>query len=281
MNRRQFLTLGLKSAAAVGLGGAVGASLFYNAPCRVNRQTIPIAGLPREFDGYTIAHLSDFHHSPWVGQSFLRSVVALTNHLQPDLVALTGDYIHRGREWVPGVMRELASLRAKDGVVAVLGNHDYYDRAQASIRMGLRMARITDLTNTGILIERHGAALPVSGIGDSLKEQQYPAVALAKARRRASAILLTHQPDYIETFRDERVGLALCGHTHGGQCVFPLIGAPIVPSAYGQKYVSGLCHGPVVPAFVTRGVGTAFPPFRFRCPAEVALLTLRSGHLPA
>lgn len=67
------------------------------------------------------------------------------------------------------------------------------------------------------------------------------------------------------------------GHTHGGQCVLPFVGAPIRPSHYGQKYASGLCRGPVAKVFVTTGVGHSFPPIRINCPAEVALLTLSSN----
>lgn len=99
----------------------------------------------------------------------------------------------------------------------------------------------------------------------------------AGATRARSALLLSHNPDYVESIRGERVGLVLSGHTHGGQCVFPLVGAPVVPSHYGQKYLSGLCHGPAASVFVTTGVGHSFPPVRVNCPAEVALLTLTRG----
>ena len=87
--------------------------------------------------------------------------------------------------------------------------------------------------------------------------------------------MLTHNPDFVEQIRDPRVDLVLSGHTHGGQVVFPFVGAPVTSSRYGQKYVQGLRQGPSARVFVTRGVGTTGLPMRFGCPPEVVLITLR------
>jgi len=275
MNRREFIRLSLKAAFVTGTSGGL-LTLATAFTCAINRQDITLAGLPPAFDGFRIALLSDFHHSPWVSAAYIRDVVQLTNGLQPDLVALTGDYVHRGKKWIPGCMAELAALRAKNGVVAVLGNHDHYENAATAMRDGLRQARIADLTNRGITLQRGGETLHVAGVGDYWREKQKLRRALEGSNRKESVVLLSHNPDYVERIRDDRVGLVLSGHTHGGQCVFPIIGAPILPSRYGQKYASGLCQGPRAKVFVTRGVGTSFPPIRFGCPAEVALLTLRT-----
>ncbi|MFZ4682607.1 MAG: metallophosphoesterase [Terrimicrobiaceae bacterium] len=277
MTRRKFLRLSLKAALVTGTSGSL-LTLAATFACSVNRRDITLAGLPPAFDGFRVALLSDFHHSPWVSANYIRDVVGLTNSLQPDLIALTGDYVHRGKKWVPGLMRELASLRARNGVVGVLGNHDHYENAAGTVRDGLHQAGIADLTNRGITFQRGGETLHVAGVGDYWREEQKLHRALAGSNRPESVLLLSHNPDYVERIRDDRVGLVLSGHTHGGQCVFPIIGAPILPSRYGQKYASGLCQGPVAKVFVTRGVGTAFPPIRFGCPAEVALLTLRTSN---
>lgn len=274
MKRRKFLSLSLKTAAGlIAGGGALGLLGVYH--CTINRRMICVPGIPRTFDGFRIALLSDFHHSPWVSASYIRHVVRLTNSLKPDLVALTGDFVHDGKEWAAGCMRQLASLRARHGVFGVLGNHDHNRRAEPVVRGAMTGAGIVDLTNRGIVISRDGNDLHVAGTGDYWREKQRLQDAISAARHEKSAILLQHNPDYVERIRDERVGLVLSGHTHGGQCVFPKIGAPILPSRYGQKYAAGLCQGPVAQVFVTRGVGVAFPPIRFRCPAEIALLTLR------
>lgn len=273
MNRRKFISLAWKTAFAVTAAGLV--PLAAAQACHIVRRQIHLAGLPGVFDGFRVALLSDLHHGPWIDRAHLRRVVDLANSERPDLIALTGDYINHGRDWVPGCMAELSCLRARQGVVAVLGNHDHGDRAAAVVRQGLRQAGIADLTNTNITLERDGHSFIVGGVGDFWREKQDLHSALQGARHRESTLLLSHNPDYVETITDDRVGLVLSGHTHGGQCVFPLIGAPIVPSRYGQKYVSGLCQGPQARVFVTRGIGVISPPVRFCCPAEVALLTLR------
>jgi hypothetical protein len=271
MTRRHFI----KTAAIASLAALAGPRVLAGfQPCVVNRKTICVRGIPPAFEGIRVALLSDFHHGKLVSPERIRDSVSLANSLKPDLIALTGDYVHRGKEWIAGCFHELAGLRAPLGVVGVLGNHDHYTGAGGAVRRAMRDAGIVDLTNRGIEIRRNGEALHVCGVGDLWHEKQILKSALAGSNRPHSAILLSHNPDYVEHIRDNRVGLVLSGHTHGGQCVFPLIGAPILPSRFGQKYASGLCQGPVAKVFVTTGVGHSFPPLRLNCPAEVALLTL-------
>ncbi len=280
MNRREFLRLGFKASVATAASGGMLALFAARVPV-INRREITMEGLPLCFDGFRVVFMSDFHHGRWNSAEFIRECIGRANALCPDLVVLTGDFIHYGREWVPGVARELAGLRARHGVVAVLGNHDHYDRSANPMRDGLRRAGITDLTNRGGAIHRGGETLHLAGTGDYWREKQNLAAALDGVRRRKSVLLLQHNPDFVERIQDDRVGLVLSGHTHGGQVVFPLIGAPILPSKYGQKYASGLCQGPVAPVFVTTGVGSSFPPLRINCPAEIVCLTLRAPWKPA
>ena len=84
-------------------------------------------------------------------------------------------------------------------------------------------------------------------MGDLWTDSQDVTAAIGDATDRDAVILLSHNPDVAETMRDDRVGLMLSGHTHGGQVVVPCFGAPIVPSAFGQKYLRGLVQGPEVP----------------------------------
>lgn len=274
VTRRKFLGNLLKGAAAVGLaGGGLGLAGVYG--CVVTRREIVMDGLPPAFDGYRIGLLSDLHHSRWIPAGYLKQVMRMANGLGADVFALTGDFVHQGGEWMAGCAEALARLRAPDGVFGVLGNHDHYHRAAPVVRHGLARAGVVDLTNRGLTVQRGGETLHLAGTGDYWREKIHLARALEKSRTPKSVVLLQHNPDFVEKITDDRVGLVLSGHTHGGQCVFPFIGAPVLPSRYGQKYVSGLCQGPVAQVFVTTGVGAAFPPVRIGCPPEIALLTLR------
>jgi predicted MPP superfamily phosphohydrolase len=158
-------------------------------------------------------------------------------------------------------------------VYAVLGNHDHWHGVEASSR-ALAAAGIHELTNTGVWLESGSERLRLAGVDDLWTGFQDIDKALADAAESDACIVLSHNPDYAETLRDPRVSLVLSGHTHGGQAVFPVIGAPIVPSDYGQKYVRGLVQAPMTQVYISRGLGTITPPLRFCCRPEISLLTL-------
>jgi len=279
MNRRKFL----KRTGIAALGSvAVGAGIysFLEAKwCCVVRQTIVLPNLPRAFRGTTVALLADVHHGPFVPLSYIQHVVAMANALKPDLTLLAGDYVHRHHSYIALGINELGKLQARLGRFAVRGNHDnhsYHDDHvyQTNSSAALADAELPDLNNAGVWLERGCARLRVCGVGDLWTDRQDLDSALGDATERDAVLLLSHNPDFAETISDPRVGLVLSGHTHGGQIVVPGLGAPIVPSRYGQKYLYGLVQAPTCQVFITRGVGTISPPVRFLCRPEVVLITL-------
>ena len=278
MDRRKFLR-----AAGLTALGSVGTGLVYPFLeakwCRIVRQTISLPNLPTPFRGTTVALLADVHHGPFVPLAYIRHVVSMTNTLQPDIIALVGDFVHQHDRYIAPGIDVLGRLQGALGRFAVRGNHDnrnYHGihsfRPQTCA--ALADAQLPDLNNRGIWIERGGARLRICGVGDLWTDYQDLKAALGDATERDAVLLLSHNPDFVETIRDRRVGLVLSGHTHGGQIVLPGYGAPIVPSRYGQKYLYGLIQGPTCSVFVTRGVGTITPPVRFLCRPEVVLITL-------
>jgi predicted MPP superfamily phosphohydrolase len=272
MDRRKFL----KMAGMTTLGSmtAAGVYPFLEAKwCRLVRRTIRLPNLPSPFRGTTVALVSDVHHGPFVPLAYIRHIVATTNSLRPDLVLLTGDYVHRHFRYIAPGIDALGKLQARLGRFAVLGNHDHWESRPESC-LALSQAGITQTDNAGSWIERRGARLRICGVGDLWTDRQDLKSALGDATDRDAVVLLSHNPDFAETLRDRRVGLILSGHTHGGQVVLPGLGAPIVPSRYGQKYLHGLVRGPSCQVFITRGVGTVTPPVRFSCRPEVVLITL-------
>jgi hypothetical protein len=229
--------------------------------------------LPEAFAGITVALLSDVHHGPFVPLAYVEHVVALTRALGPDLVCLAGDYVHRGSRFIDPCWEVLAGLGARLGCWAVLGNHDHWEGAPAT-RLALRRAGMPELRNGGEWLRRQGARLRIAGLGDLMEDEQDLSAALGDATREDVVLLMVHEPDAAESIRDDRVGLVLSGHTHGGQVVIPGYGAPVIPSRYGRKYAEGLVQGPTARVFITRGVGTISPPIRLFCRPEISLLTL-------
>jgi predicted MPP superfamily phosphohydrolase len=272
MRRRTFLKRSLGGAIGLGVAG-MGYSLLEAGWIRIQHNTLTVPRLPAPFRGSTIAFLSDVHHGPFTSLDYVRDVVKLTNSLSPDAILLGGDYVHRDGQYIGPCFEALSGLQSPWGAYGVLGNHDHWEGA-AETRQAMKAGGITELTNSGVWIEQDGSRLRLSGVGDFWEDVQDLDRALADTQQEETAILLSHNPDFVEGITDRRVGLVLSGHTHGGQIVLPVVGAPRVPSLYGQKYLRGLVKTPHTQVFVTRGLGTVTLPLRFCCRPEIALLTL-------
>ncbi|MGZ5090127.1 MAG: hypothetical protein ACXWCY_10855 [Burkholderiales bacterium] len=89
----------------------------------------------------------------------------------------------------------------------------------------------------------------------------------------ASGPLFTHNPDIFPTIAGD-FSLLIAGHTHGGQVYLPLLGRPIVPSRYGERYAIGHVAENGRHLFVSSGLGTSIIPVRFSVPPEITVLEL-------
>lgn len=275
ITRRKFI----RNTALLGAGGILGTACygFWEASdIQVTEQTVTVPNLPLAFDGKTIAVLADLHHGPFVGIEFIRSAVRLTNSLAPDLIALVGDYAHKGRTAhieLPPCLEALSQLTAPLGVFAVPGNHDM-QRGGDVYQALIADTPLTDLTNKHRTVALNGEHLYLAGVDDLWWGKPDLARALSGVPANAGVVLLSHNPDFAEIRPDPRVGLILSGHTHGGQVY--LGGAPWLPSRFGAKYRRGLVRGPMSSVFVSRGLGEAGVPLRLNAPPEICILTLTS-----
>lgn len=273
--RREILRLSTASVTTVGLG-----ILGYGAAVRdhveVSRVDVKIANLPAVFDGLTIAQISDIHHGPYTGLDYIHRCVEIANGLTPDVIALTGDFTYGGRKYVEPCAEILRGLKARVGIYAVLGNHDYYVGA-SQVARALKNAGCNVMIDSLDRIEHRGEKLWLAGVDDLYYGTTDVKRLLHDVQRDTARVVLAHNPDFIEEFaaRSQHVDLMLSGHTHGGQIRFPVIGAPHVSSAYGQEYVIGLNHKDAMQIYTTRGIGTVTLPTRLDCPPEVVLFTLR------
>lgn len=242
----------------------------------VNRVEFASPELPLALDGLTVALVTDVHHGPFLSRARVRDAVDRVNALEPDVIVLGGDYVHRDAKYIAPVFAELARLRAPLGVYGVLGNHDHWEGATAT-RRAMSAAGITLIENAGVWLEAEGARLRLGGVGNLWEGEQRLGGAVGDAGADDFVLLVSHNPDYVEALTEGTVDLVLAGHTHGGQVRFVGAGAPWVPSEFGQRYRSGLVTKGPVPVLVSNGVGTVSPPLRFLAPAQIVLLTLRSG----
>lgn len=241
----------------------------------VTHPTIRIRRLPPAWDGLRIAHLSDLHAGGMVSLAFLRKVIRSSNAASPDICVLTGDFVDDPSLIGPELTGTLRGLHAREGLFAVLGNHDY-DIDAAAVRSALLAAGIRILTNSYQILQRQGARLCLAGVDDFWHDPASAESILRGVDSAVPRILLCHNPDYAQTIRPRRVDLMLCGHTHGGQIKLPLLPPPIARIRY-RKYVAGLRRSPACPVYTSRGVGVSGLPFRFNCPPELPIITLRRG----
>jgi predicted MPP superfamily phosphohydrolase len=281
--RRLLSRRGLLAAAgAAALGVTLDAYLIEPRWIEVTRRTLRIPGLPEALKGFRIVHVADFHLGNKISFDYLRGAVERAAGLRPDVLAITGDFVHHGMPYDPKeLVRMMEPAAARLGVLGVLGNHD----------MAWRPERISDPLNqdTSVdlidgqtrIIEANGARIQFMGVTDleSLDKGELASLA-GQADPGLTRILLQHNPDLAEDLGDEmpKPHLQLSGHTHGGQVLLP--GISRIPSEHGWKFAQGFVHGASHPVYVTRGIGGhsvigGVP--RFLCRPEISVLTLAPG----
>ena len=239
----------------------------------VRRASVALPRWPAGAKPVRVALLSDIHLGDFAtGPDRLRRIVAQVNALRPDLVVLAGDFIAghepQDAEAAPG-LAELGRLRAPLGVVAVLGNHDYWTDPRA-VRRVLERAGATVLDNAAT---RRGP-LAVGGLDDLVtRHADLPATLRAMERAGGARLLVSHSPD-IAPALPPGVPLLLAGHTHCGQVWVPFLGPPVDVSRYGARYRCGLVREGGRLTVVTAGTGTSVLPLRFGVPPDLWVVTV-------
>jgi len=263
----------------VALGGD--ATLIAPNRVRVVRQDVALARWPLALNGFTIALLSDFHYDPYFSVHPIRSCIGIANGLNPDLIALTGDYVSvplfeadaKGAESAEPCAELLKQLRAPHGVWAVLGNHDFFTDPDR-VTEALRSVRIPVLDNRSVAIERNGARFWLSGVGDVIGNMADPDRAVHNVPKDEAVVMMVHEPDYADRVARYSVDLQLSGHTHGGQVRLPFL-PPLFLPELAKKYVWGFYQIGSLKLYTNPGIGTVEVPVRLNCPPEVTLLTVR------
>ena len=239
----------------------------------------------RHWDGepLRIAMISDTHvGGPHVTAARIGRVVERINALEPDLIVLLGDYEHGHvsydrsdqafRDEVAAGLAAFGSLEAPCGVVSILGNHDWWYDGDV-VRDELVGAGVTVLENASVAASCGGQSFWIAGLADRITRDPDHNATMGAIPPGDNILLLSHHPDeFADLTRD--ISLVLAGHSHGGQVVFPLLGRPIVPSDYGQRFAYGHIEEDGRSMVVTSGIGESKLPLRFGVPPEIAVVTL-------
>jgi predicted MPP superfamily phosphohydrolase len=280
IDRRQVLERAVGAVAFAASGATLGwGTLRGRYEWSIEEVAIRLPKLPKALDGFTIVQLSDLHVGTFIGERELDMGLGLLDKIRPDLIAITGDIVDADAAYVPLAARRLGALKAREGVVCIPGNHDYYVGEQAVLG-GMRGAGIDVLVNRGrIIAPGDGGGFALLGVGD-LFARTYPSpgtqpdLALAQSMvppDRAS-VLLAHQPRYAAVAAPAGIDLQLSGHTHGGQ-----INPGFRPVDFLFRSVDGRYPAGALQLSVTRGFGTVGPPTRVGAPPEITKIVLVAG----
>lgn len=251
----------------------------------VRQVTIEFDDLPTAFDGYRIAQFTDVHLGSMKDELMLRAVTAIDD-MRPDLIVFTGDIQNMGPDELPRFAQTLKRLKAKDGVMSVLGNHDYSHYVNVSPEEALRNERKTRDFETFVgwqlllndnRIVRHGSDSIVIAGGENDGRPPFPAKADLKKtlhgiNAKSFVVMLQHDPSAWRRhiLPETNAQLTLSGHTHGGQ--ISLFG--LRPTELVGKEDDGLYAEGKRKLFVSTGLG-GFIPFRFYMNPEVVEITLK------
>ena len=271
-DRRALVTLGLLTLGTT----IIGIRQAFVGPS-VRKVEIPLKNLPVGFDGFKIVQISDLHVGPTIGHEYTQNVVNLANDLQPDLIALTGDFVDGTVEDLIGDLAPISQLRATHGSFFVAGNHEYYWDANAWMEAFRKLG--TDvLANEHRLIKHNSAEIVLAGVTDySMRDRggathaSDPIKALQGAPSNLVKILLAHQPASYQAAHKAGFDLQLSGHTHAGQ-YFPFN----FFIRFFQKFYKGLNRYENMWIYVNSGTGYWWPPLRTGVPSEITLITLRT-----
>ncbi len=264
-------------------------------------KTIEISfnNLPHAFNGYRIVQLSDIHLGSWTYKDELERAVEITNALKPDVILFTGDMFNYATSDGYGFEGILSKLSARDGVFAILGNHDYgdYVRWPNEHAKHNNMELLEEwykslgwilLRNESVMLKRDNDSIALIGVENWGAGQRFQKFAdLDKALQGVSGvpvkILLSHDPSYWDSIVSKKhpeIGLTLSGHTHGGQFGIETSLINWSPVEWTYQHWGGLYDNLIENTatkqylYVNRGLGTVGYSGRVGMDPEISLIIL-------
>lgn len=243
---------------------------------RVRNIDVELASLPRAFEGYRIAQLSDLHVGSHCPRSRVEAWVRRVNGLDVDLVALTGDYVTSGVRYHEDIAAALGGLAARDGVYAVMGNHDYYGDGEPLMTLlaerGIRLLR-----NEATQLARGDAIVHLAGVDDIYTKRIDIDAATRGLLPGAPLVMLAHDPASFPELARRGCSLVLSGHTHWGQIGVPWLADSLNYARLMTRHAAGRYELDGATLYVSPGLGTTGPPVRLGTWPEITLVTLRAA----
>ena len=305
-SRRYFFQTATAAAGAAPFLTAVYGFAAERLNYQIRRVELPVANLPQQLDGMTVAQLSDIHLSGYMPRAQVRRAIDMANGLNADLAVVTGDFITGAGDSIADCISEVRRLQAPLGVWGCNGNHEIYagfegEAQRLFARNGMKLLR-----HESAQIQFRGASINMIGV-DYQRERTPSGRKLQMldgvdelVRKDMPNFLLSHNPNTFNRAAELGIELSLAGHTHGGQVQVEILDHRLSPARFITGYVAGhytrplfeparseasghfiaanMLQRPSSALYVNRGLGTVGAPVRLGVPPEITLLTLRSAN---
>lgn len=258
-----------------------------NIKLDITRYSVSDKNIPKSFDGFLIAQISDFHNTR--SKAVREQIISALLECKPDIIVLTGDFIDYYRTDTDISLEFLRRMIPVAPVYYIPGNHeariDEYPQFCASAeKLGAKV-----LDDQHVSIVRGDRKIDIVGVKDPYFYKKYEPVPerridilfeklkLLLQASESYSVLLSHRPELADTYADAGADLALCGHAHGGQFRLPYIGGVLSPSqGLFPKYTCGLYETDGKRMIVSRGIGNSSFPFRINNSPELVLVKLEN-----
>jgi len=285
--RRRFLEQTAIALSATPFVASAYGLLYGRLDMEITRRRIILTRLPKAFEGFRIALLSDVHISPFMTGDQVQRYVKITNELKADLIALTGDFLADDPEAQGEVVHILGSLRAPYGVFGCLGNHEFMTETEESITRLFASEQIRILRQERVPVQSHGETMNLIGIDyqqarfssdhDGHLVDRYMEGNEKLVQPEMVNILLSHNPNAFDRAAELGIDLMLSGHLHGGQMSLAFLYRGLSLARFETPYVSGWYEKSGSQLYVNRGIGTTGFPIRFGARPEITVLELVRG----
>ena len=244
------------------------------------------SNLPKEFDGYKIAQISDLHNDEFGENN--KELIAKLQELKPDMIAITGDLLDSRRTNVDKAYCFVEQAVKIAPCYYVTGNHESRRKEYFELEKKMLDVGVVILRDEKTSLSRNGASITIAGMEDPcfyLEEDTFETVPRQIHRivegltteKEGFLLLLSHRPELFDIYCQYEVDVALTGHVHGGQFRIPGIGGVIAPNqGFFPKYDAGLYEKGGTSMVLSRGLGQSLIPFRVNNPPELVVVTLKA-----
>lgn len=256
-----------------------------NTALELNRYTITSSRLPKSFDGYRIAHVSDLHNTQ-IGENN-EKILTILREADPDIIAITGDLIDSRNTDVEIALQFVQEAMKIAPCYYVTGNHEARKSEYNKLKSGMESNGVIVLEDSNAEINIDGNTITIIGVNDPSFQTDYlfgdsesimnTKLAKLHTNEDGFTILLSHRPELFDTYVAHDLDLILSGHAHGGQFRIPVIGGVVAPNqGFFPEFDAGIYTEGNTNMFVSRGIGNSILPFRINNRPEVILIELKS-----